>query len=326
MRSYRLLQLLANGKFYSGQELGRQLEMSRTAVWNHIRHLRELGLDIFAVQGKGYRLADPLELLDKDSILQSVTPQHKTLQLDVFPELDSTNRYLMQRIYESPQHSVRVCIADYQTDGRGRRGRQWVSPFGSNLYFSMLWRVAGGVAAIEGMSLVVALALIEALESMGIEGAGVKWPNDIYFDQRKLAGILLEMSGEASGACHVVIGVGINVNMSRYNKPEIDQPWTDLAQICGDTVSRNRLAAEMINALTNNLSTFEREGFAAFRERWQRYDLLAGKAINVHEMQGVRQGVAMGIDHSGALLVDAGQGTERVLSGDVSIRLSDGQD
>lgn len=327
MRTYELLQLLSKGQFYSGEELGKQLSISRTAVWNHIKQIRDLGLEVYAVQGKGYRLADPIELLEHGKILTYIDSGiEKEILLEVFPQLDSTNRYLMQRIYEHPGRKTRICLADHQTAGRGRRGRQWVSPFGGNIYFSQLWRFTRGIGAIEGLSLVVALALVDMLQQLGIEGVGIKWPNDIYYNQRKLAGILLEMSGEASGSCNVVIGVGINVNMSRLSAPEIDQPWIDLAEICGTSISRNLIAARLIESMQRYLHEFDEQGFAMFRAHWQQYDFLYGQNVEIREMQGSRFGVARGIDDSGALLIENGNGIERVLSGDVSIRFADNAD
>lgn len=324
MRTYELLQLLSKGQFFSGEELGRQLSISRTAVWNHIKQIRELGLDVHAVQGKGYRLADPIELLEHEQILSHLDDALKEeFLLEVFPQLDSTNRYLMQRIYELPASKSRICLSDYQTAGRGRRGRQWISPFGSNIYFSQLWRFGKGIGAIEGLSLVVALALCEMLQELGIEGVGIKWPNDIYFNQRKLAGILLEMSGEASGSCNVVIGIGINVNMSRLTQLDIDQPWIDLAEIFRGPVSRNLVAARLIETMQKYLSEFDDAGFTAFQSRWRQFDLLHDQNVEIREIQGTRQGVARGIDDSGALLIENAKGLERVLSGDVSIRFSE---
>lgn len=327
MRSYDLLRLLSSGHFFSGQALAKQLGISRTAIWNNIQQLKERGLDIFAVQGKGYRLADPLELLDADEIRQYLSsPVDERLKLDVFAEIDSTNRYLLQRIYESSDGKIRACLAEHQISGRGRRGRQWISPFGANIYMSMLWRFERGLEAIEGLSLVVALALIATLEKFGISGAGIKWPNDIYYDNRKLAGILLEMSGEASGPCHIVIGIGMNVNMSRHSREaseaSIDQPWIDLSEIVGDTVSRNSLASVLLENLLETLDVFEQYGFAHLRSRWQKYDVLYEKDVNVSDMKGIRQGVAKGIDASGALLLETAGGLQRVLSGDVSVRLA----
>ena len=340
MRGFELLRLLSSGQFFSGQSLAKHLNVSRTAIWNKIQHLKALGLDIYAVQGKGYRLADPLELLDTKMIVDAMSPKAGgRLSIDTFPEVDSTNRYLLQRMYESSEGKIRTCLAEHQTAGRGRRGRQWVSPFGANVYMSLLWRFERGLEAIEGLSLAVALALVRSCEALDINDVGIKWPNDIYFKNRKLAGILLEMSGEASGPCFIVIGIGVNVNMSRLSKAGsysvddtqaengsdigINQPWVDLSEIVGTTISRNRLVAVLLENLLEVMDDFEQRGFAPLMARWQKYDVLFGKDVNVSDMKGVRQGIAKGIDASGAFLLETSTGLQRILSGDVSVRLAE---
>lgn len=323
MRGHELLRLLSTGQFYSGQSLADQLGVSRTAVWNNIQYLKKLGLDVFAVQGKGYRLAYPLELLDAQKITTELSsPAAGCVDLEVFSEIDSTNRYLLKRMYETSPGRVRACLAEYQNAGRGRRGRQWISPFGANIYLSLLWRFERGLEAIEGLSLVVALSLVKALEKLGVSNPMIKWPNDIHCEGKKLAGILLEMSGEASGPCHIVIGVGMNVNMSRFSDTTIDQPWTDISEKLGDLVSRNRVAAVLLENMLETLAVFERKGFAEFKNDWQQYDVLVNKEIEVQETNNMRQGIARGIDDSGALLLETSRGQQRILSGDVSVRVS----
>ncbi len=188
-----LLRALSKGGFHSGEELGDELGISRAAVSKHIKGIQGWGVDIFRVQGKGYQLANPLQLLDESVLNSSVaTP------FALIPVIESTNQYILDNARELD--SGFVCIAEYQSKGRGRRGREWISPFGSNLYLSMFWQLEAGMAAAMGLSLVVGIAIAEAIEKLGIEGIKLKWPNDLYHNDKKLAGILVEMSGQAGGA------------------------------------------------------------------------------------------------------------------------------
>ncbi|MDH5547315.1 MAG: bifunctional biotin--[acetyl-CoA-carboxylase] ligase/biotin operon repressor BirA [Gammaproteobacteria bacterium] len=317
MKAYDVLKVLADGKFWSGQKLGQQFGISRTAVWHQIQAIREMGLEVFSVQGKGYRLAEPLELLDEKRIRSFI--RNSQLNLTILEEVDSTNRYLMQKRGNTPEKAS-ACLAERQTSGRGRRGRAWVSPFGANIYMSLSWQFAKGINAIEGLSLVVAIAVVSALERQGATGLKIKWPNDIYYEGQKLAGILIELAGEASGPCHLVIGIGINVNMPPSISQQIDQPWIDLSSIFNGTISRNVLVGLVLDHLVEKVDEFEQVGFEPFREQWKQYDYLYNKPIDICDHDSSRQGIAKGIDESGALLVKFEGTVQRLLSGDVSVR------
>ncbi len=234
-----ILQTLSDGEFHSGEALGNALGISRAAIAKHIKSLSEWGVDIYRIQGRGYQMARPMPLLDEAKLMVG-----SVQKLELIPVIDSTNQYLLDRVNESEKG--RICLAEYQTNGRGRRGRQWISPFGSNLYLSMYWRLDAGMAAAMGLSLVIGIAAVEALEAMGIEGVKLKWPNDLYYQDKKLAGILVEMSGQAGGAAHLVIGMGLNIGMPDV-QPNIDQPWTTLNHACGDlTLDRTQLEWNLI--------------------------------------------------------------------------------
>ena len=319
-----LIQILADGKYHSGAELGKQLGISRSAVWKIIQKVENnLGLPVFAVKGKGYRLQEPLELLDKNKILESLNSStlSQVNQFDILFEVDSTNRYLTLKSIDGAP-SAYIAIAEQQTLGQGRRGRTWVSPFGGNLYLSLLWRFPFGPSQLACLGLVVAVALVRALHRVGINDVGVKWPNDIVWQGKKLAGILLEMRGEVSGPSAVVIGVGVNIAMPQNKKvvlDSIDQPWVDLESILAKTVERNSFIAFVINELFDILNEFPRQQ-KNLLEEWQQLDILKGELVEVIFPDNIVEGVALGITPEGALRVQH-QGKEMIChSGEVSIR------
>jgi BirA family biotin operon repressor/biotin-[acetyl-CoA-carboxylase] ligase len=320
---YRIIELLADGHFHSGEWLGQQLGISRAAVWKHIRTLSGLGLDVHAVRGQGYRLNVPYQPLRADQIHASLTAKAavQLQSLEVFREIDSTSDYLKRTQSEHGSEGVRVCLAEWQSAGRGRRGRRWISPYGTNLYLSLA--VPMGESGIQsgGLSLVAAIATVRALQSCGVEGLGLKWPNDIFYQERKLAGILLDLSGESGGRYQVVIGIGINMQVPDSAAQEIDQPWTDLSQ-SGARIDRNRLAGAVLGALIDAIETFNEQGLDVFVQQWSRFDLIAGRPVELHnDNAAMVTGIARGIDDQGALLIENKGVTQRYHAGEVSVRL-----
>jgi BirA family biotin operon repressor/biotin-[acetyl-CoA-carboxylase] ligase len=317
--SLQLLRILADGRFHSGERLGGALGVSRSGVWKNLRRLRADGVEIHSVRGKGYRLAGPIELLDAEAIRAAVAETSRPLvpRIETHYELDSTNSEWLRRAAELPAGAV--CLAEVQRAGRGRLNRRWVAPCGSGLCLSMLWRFSRGPDALIGLGLVVGLAVLRALDQMNVPDAGLKWPNDIVCRGAKLAGSLIELSGESGGNACAVVGVGINVTMPRAAGRTIDQPWIDLSGLCGK-VSRNRLAGGVIHHLVQALARFDDKGLGAFIEEWRSRDALAGRPVSIRTMAGEDQGVARGIDASGALLVEAGGEVRRYFAGDVSVR------
>ena len=247
-----LLPLLADGEFRSGQDLAEALGVSRTAVWKQVNKLAsETGLVIDSVKGRGYRIPGGIELLDAEQVTAALQPLASRLltSLVLLESVDSTNAEALRRA-EAGDSSGLVCSAEQQTAGRGRRGRQWVSPFASNLYLSLLRKFDQGAAALEGLSLAVGVAVARALEAAGMPAVQLKWPNDILFDGAKLGGVLLEMIGDAAGPCKVVIGVGLNVVMPAEAARGIDQDWTDIRSVAGSAhPRRNALLAALLNEL-----------------------------------------------------------------------------
>jgi BirA family biotin operon repressor/biotin-[acetyl-CoA-carboxylase] ligase len=316
----QLVRYLSAAETRSGEAIGNELGCSRTAVWKHVGNLRALGVEVEAVAGKGYRLREPLELLEPDSILTGMVADvsRKLRSLQIESSLDSTNAALRRMAVEE-QHAA-VIIAEHQTLGRGRRGRQWHSPFGRNLYLSMGWKFEKALSELGCLPLVVALATAQALSRAGLSGQQVKWPNDLLLDGRKLCGCLVEVQGDSQGPCHAVLGVGLNVHMPASNSTAaIDQPWTDLnSRVPG--CSRNRLASLLLEELLTALESFAANGFDPFREHWAQLDGLAGRDIEVETGNGPVRGKASGIDESGALKLDTGTQILRLHSGEVSLR------
>ncbi len=324
VKQEQVLQILADGSYHSGTELGQQLGVSRAAIGKIIQRLKQdTTLDIYAVRGRGYRLAAPLQLLDQASIEQQFSmPVQKQLQgFDIFLNLPSTSLYLNEKSLQGIAAPYLV-LAESQSRGQGRRGKQWVSPFASNLYLSLLWRFSCGPAQLGSLSLLVALAVVQVTRALGIDGVGIKWPNDILWQGKKLAGVLLEMRGEANGPASVIIGIGLNIAMSesvRSQFNEIDQPWTDLQHILGKTVDRNRVTALLVNSLFEILQQLP-EDQAGLLQQWEALDVLKGQQVDVHYADKVISGVAQGINAQGALRVLHNNQELICHSGEVSIR------
>lgn len=318
-----VLHLLADGEFHSGNELAAALQVSRSAVWKYLQHLPELGIAYSAVNGKGYRLEKPLALLSKADIQQALTSTARKLinKLEIHDSLPSTNTYLNQLALDGAPSGL-VCFAEQQTDGKGRRGRRWVSPFGHNIYSSVLWRFQGNPAAISGLSLAVGIAVIRALNARLPEHYGLKWPNDIYCRNKKLGGILIEVTGESEGPSAAIIGIGLNRYLPVQEATRITQDWIDLSEIAGDNApDRNHLAASLLNHLLPILADYESEGIAAFLPEWRRHDCLAGKPGSLYIGHHAYEGIIQGIDDNGLLLLKRPDGAiQAFASGEVSFR------
>ncbi len=312
-RRLPLLRLLADGDFHSGEQLGRQLGVSRAAVHKQIQGLAELGLDCQAVNGRGYRLSQPLLLLQPECWATPPTELAWALSLD------STNAALMRQRRQLATGFV--LLAEHQSAGRGRRGRQWVSPLASNLYLSLLWRFEQGLEVVLGLSQAVALACHDALTAAGACGLTLKWPNDLLWQGRKLGGILIELSGQPGEPTDVVIGIGINVQMRPELAVAIDQPWCTLEQILGQLPDRNLLAQMLITALRAELARFAQQGLGPRLVDWRRLDAFAGQQVQLLLGDSQRiSGEVLGIDEQGALLLQTTNGQQRFLGGEVSLR------
>jgi BirA family biotin operon repressor/biotin-[acetyl-CoA-carboxylase] ligase len=320
MPAYDLLEPLSDGEFHSGQALAIRFGVSRTAIWKQIRNLSALGVDIEKVRGLGYRIADGLDLLQASDICDALQPEVKRLlhEIKVHRTIDSTNAELQRQGLTGTGASV--CLAETQTAGRGRRGRPWVSPFGSSIYMTVGWRFDGGAEVLEGLPLAVGVLLCETLGELGVGGLALKWPNDVLLDGRKLAGILVEVNGDLAGPCNALIGIGINVALPPTAAESIEQPWADLRSAVSGSLLRNRIVAVLLSRLLPALSSYGHEGFSAWQERWRALDAYAGQPVLIDTSGRRMAGTARGVDERGSLLLETASGTQRVFGGEVSLR------
>lgn len=308
-----LISILSDGEFHSGEQLGERLGMSRAAINKHIQTLRDWGVDVFTVPGKGYSLPEPIQLLNEEFIRNSINEGSVT----VLPVIDSTNQYLLDRL--ASLQSGDVCVAEYQQAGRGRRGRKWFSPFGANLYLSMYWRLEQGPAAAIGLSLVIGIVMAEVLQSLGADKVRVKWPNDLYLMDRKLAGILVELTGKTGDAAQIVIGAGINLAMRRVETDVINQGWINL-QEAGIKIDRNTLAVRLIKELRAALVLFEQEGLVPYLSRWEKLDNFIHRPVKLIIGEKEIFGISRGIDTQGALLLEQDGAIKPWVGGEISLR------
>jgi BirA family biotin operon repressor/biotin-[acetyl-CoA-carboxylase] ligase len=311
-----LVSMLSDGKYHDGTTIGLKLDITRSAIWKAIKKLQSYGVKIHSVQSKGYKLSEHLALLDEQQIKRRL--KNKEIVFEIVESLGSTNDYL-KTFFGSK--TPRICLAEHQTQGKGRLNRVWHSPFAQNTYLSCLYSFQKDISELAGLSLVVSLAIIKTLKSYKVpSGFLVKWPNDVVYLGKKLAGILIELQAEANGSCHAIIGIGINVNMLQVKKSQIDQAWISLQQIIGAYVDRNKLCAELINNLLAYIKRFEADGFSKFMQDWKEVDYLFDKPITLKCIAKIFSGKAKGINPQGNLLLQLDNGSVKAFSsGDTSL-------
>lgn len=319
----QILKLLADGELHSGADLGRRLGITRAAVSKAVKALCENGLVVDAVAGQGYRLEAPLTPLDRRRIASFLPKNIAPLpRIEILEEVDSTNRHLLALALAAADPSGMVTLCDVQPQGRGRRGRTWVASAYRNIMMSIAWRFAVGPAMVAGLSLAAGVAAMRALEAYGVRGAGLKWPNDVLWNERKLAGLLADVHGEASGPCTVVLGIGINCHIVPSDAKRIDQAWVDLFSITNQAPDRNRLVALLIQELYQMFHAFAQNGLPAFLADWNRYHIYAERTVKLTQGESSIEGTVEGIDPSGALRLRNERGqTQLFHSGDVSLRV-----
>ena len=337
-----LLRTLSDGNYHSGSILGKKLNLTRSAIWKIIKQIRNYGINVEAKTNLGYRIPEGLELLDKKKILQYLNIKHDfdPDKILIFDELPSTNTYLIELIKTkknkyrgdkiNPSNSeIRlgseeyICFAEHQTAGKGRLGRKWFSPFAQNIYLSILWQFFREPHELSGLGLVTAVTIVETLKDYGIKnGLSLKWPNDVLWQNRKLAGILIELSGETHHVYNAIIGVGLNVNMPQKIEEKIDQPWCDVAQITNSIPKRNKLAGLLLNHLLSALTIYQNLGLKPFIKKWQKLDATYGKKVTIITPQQKILGVGLGIDEKGYfLLKDNHNKILTFASGEISLKL-----
>lgn len=316
----QLLDILSDGEFHSGEDLGVQLGITRAAVWKRLQYLAVLDIPVEASRARGYRILGGMNLLNRDQIISTTSPDARALlgNLMCLHEVESTNTFLL-----NSGSCGDVCLAERQTAGRGRRGRQWFSPYGRNLYLSVRWHFDQGVTALEGLSLAVGALLAEVLDQIGVANIQLKWPNDLLCGGNKLGGILIEVGGDLTGECVVVVGVGLNIFMSDVLRDDesakINQPWTDLKRQ-GFSASRNDLCGAILSSLLPALSNYPAEGFARYRDRWESRCAYLNQPIKVILPTGSCEGVLLGVDGQGALRVATKENELLFSGGEISLR------
>jgi BirA family biotin operon repressor/biotin-[acetyl-CoA-carboxylase] ligase len=323
-RRLEVLRQLADGREHSGESLAAALDVSRAAVWKHVQQLGQWGLEVEALAGRGYRLRAPLDLLDAEAVRASLPSlaRERLRSLSVLEETGSTNEVL-SAVEDLPPGRLDACLAEFQTSGRGRRGRSWIAPFGSGVCLSVGWCFAEAPPQLSALSLAAGIGTRRALAQCGVEGITLKWPNDVLHDGSKLGGILCELRAETAGPAYVVVGVGLNVDLPPAAREAIVaeglQP-VSLADLAGELPSRSVLAGALIGQLALAMEEFGRAGFAPFHEEWQSADALSSRPVRLQRAGRSMEGVARGIDTDGALLFERGGELERVVSGEVTVR------
>ena len=321
--TFQALRLLADGEFRSGEEMARALGVSRASVWNALHGLDAAGVDLYRIRGRGYKLAAPLALLDHAIVARHLGAHAPRFAIEVLDVAESTNTLLLQRAQRGAPART-VIAAEWQTHGRGRRGRAWHSALGAALTFSLSWRFQQGVGFLAGLSLAVGVAASRALSSLGVRDAALKWPNDVLWRGRKLAGILIEVHGDMLGPSAAVIGIGLNCRLPDALRERIDQPATDLAEASGALPDRNRALAVMLLELERMLLTFSEDGFAPMRDEWHRHHVHQARTVQLVLPDGSAiDGVAAGVAEDGSLLLDTRSGRRRFHSGEVTLRIKD---
>ena len=314
MRSHqnplKLIEILADGEFHSGEELAASFGITRAGINKYMKVLREWGLDFTSVQGKGYCLIAPIDLIKKCKIDHYYQADSRC---EILPIIDSTNQYLLDKIGQL--RSGDSCVAEFQSKARGRRGRKWFSPFGSNLYFSMYWQLEQGVAAAMGMSLVVGIVIADTLRELSGQDIKVKWPNDLYLNDQKLAGILIELAGKTGDCAHAIIGIGVNLMMTNPDPNIVNQKWANLGK-----VDRNLLVARIVKNLNIKLSEFEKQGLAPFISDWNRLDNFANRPVKLLIGDNIIRGIAKGINEQGALMLEQDGKIHAHIGGEISLR------
>lgn len=310
-----LLRILSDGEFHSGETLARYFGVSRASVWNVLQAAQDHGAELHKVRGRGYRLSTVPNWLDISEIEAGLGKLAGNYQIHVVESIDSTNAELMRMAVDGAPH--RSClVAEIQHAGRGRRGRAWQSVIGGSLTASILWRFDTGIAALSGLSLAVGVALLRALRQFGADKVQLKWPNDLLWNYRKLAGILIEVQGDVMGPSLAVIGIGINLQLSRAVRAEIDQAVTDLQEICAARISRNQLLATLLVHLHAVMEDFEQSGLLNLRAEWLAAHAYQDKPVRALFANGSDQcGTAVGLSADGALLLQTAGGAQFALNG-----------
>lgn len=316
----QLIRKLADGQFHSGESIAEELDVSRTAVWKLIQKISEWQLEIYKVRGRGYQIPKGLELLQQDWLRDQLAKAHSKFQhIDVLTSVTSTADYLAAQWKKHPG-IARVCVAEHQTAGRGRKGRAWISPFAANLYFSIGVELPLGLSALGGMSLAIGMSLAQTLNQFACDKIKLKWPNDLLVDDKKLAGILVEASGDSNDNSFLNIGVGINWDMQLAQGEKIDQPWANLKSLCQQDVSRNDILLALLVNIEKALTEYQMNGFSGFAKDWNHLSAMYLRPVTIHLPSTQIEGIEVGVESNGALRLETTNGVQSFHSGEVSLR------
>lgn len=309
----KLVNMMRDGRYHDGNSMGETLKMTRSAIWKLIKKLETFDIRIDSVKGLGYALLEPLVLLEKNKIKAQLEEE---VEIDIYETIDSTNDYL--KLVKNA-NSIKICLAEQQTGGKGRLSREWYSPFGQNIYLSCLYPFRKDISELAGLSLVTSLAVVKTLQSYGVLNCRVKWPNDVVYDNKKLSGSLVEIQAESHGVSHAIIGIGLNVNLLNADG-HISQGWTSIRKITGEYVDRNKLCARLINTLVAYLNRFDVHGFSLFSGEWEQADCLIDQTVMLKNTNTKIKGKVTGINEQGHLLLKLNNGSVRAFSsGDTSV-------
>lgn len=320
--TFPILRLLADGRFQSGEEIARHFGVTRATVWNALKDAEAMGVQLFSVRGRGYRLPEPIQLLEHDSVLDAIGQQRTWFNLELHDHLESTNSYLMKQASTGCAHATCVA-ASLQTKGRGRRGRAWQAGLGASLTFSLLWRFQAGASALSGLSLAVGVAIIRALHAVGVTEAQLKWPNDVLVNRQKLAGILIELQGDMEGPSAAVIGIGLNLRLPEHVKRHIDQAAIDLQTLMRPPPNPSELLGLLLRHLAEVLSEFESNGFEKLRDEWIQHHAYHNQPVLMLLPDGRQShGIVVDVASDGVLMVETATGVQRFTAGEISLRES----
>ncbi|WP_018133278.1 biotin--[acetyl-CoA-carboxylase] ligase [Effusibacillus pohliae] len=318
----QILKLLRDNqdRYISGEEICQHFNVSRTAIWKHVKDLQEAGYEIDAVRNKGYRLLSIPDVVLAAEIRAGLQTKRMGQHVVDLQTIDSTN-VLAAKLAEAGEPEGTLVIADRQTGGKGRRGKPWFSPPGTGIWMSLILRPKLPMAHAPQLTLVAAVAVSQALTEATGRKAGIKWPNDIFFDDRKCCGILTEMNMESEEINHVILGIGINVNQTESDFPdELRSIATSLRIVTGNHMRRAPLVQRILERFEGLYDQYVEHGtFAPIREQWKRQSITLGRYVSAHTPRGILTGLAVDIDEMGALILQNQDGLQKVYSADIQM-------
>lgn len=321
--AFKTLEILSDGNFHSGEEIARAISSSRVTVWKSVKQLKTIGVEVFAVRKKGYRLAKQVEILNENKVSQEMGELSQFINLEFFNVIESTNTYLLKESENKPHATV--VLSNIQTKGKGRRGRSWQSKLGESLTMSILWKFGVGASRLSGLSLVIGIALKRAMDKLNIPNIFLKWPNDLMLknDENlfKIGGVLIELKGDMESRCSAIIGIGINYEASNSLLKKIDQPAAGIKNLLSPDVSPNHLVCVFIKEVFSILSNFEENDFSYFKEEWIKYNAHHNNDIKLTKPNGeLVFGKIIDLKENGSIIFENNKGEkETILTAEIGL-------